>query len=322
MAAPLLSVDKLSVRFRLKTGQALQALTDVSFTLQAGETLGIVGESGCGKSTLARTILQLVTPTQGEIYWQGKSLNPHDKAGMKVFRRAVQCIFQDPLDALNPRMTVGDILQEPMLALRPDLNKAAIRQRADELLQAVGLENGMQNRYPHEFSGGQCQRIGIARALGVEPQLILCDEPVSALDVSIQGQIVKLLADLQRDHKLTLLFISHDLGVVRELSDRVLVLYLGRIMEIAPAESLYQNPLHPYTRMLLDAIPLPDPQQERARLAKIMPGIGDLPSPLNPPPGCVFHTRCPQTQPVCREQVPELREIDGRQVACHLTLQG
>ncbi|MBU0654570.1 MAG: ATP-binding cassette domain-containing protein [Gammaproteobacteria bacterium] len=317
MAAPLLSVDKLSVRFRLKTGQALQALTDVSFTLQAGETLGIVGESGCGKSTLARAILQLVTPTQGEIYWQGKPLNPHDKAGMKVFRRAVQCIFQDPLDALNPRMTVGGILQEPMLALRPDLSKAAIRQRADELLQAVGLESGMQNRYPHEFSGGQCQRIGIARALSVEPQLILCDEPVSALDVSIQGQIVKLLADLQRDHKLTLLFISHDLGVVRELSDRVLVLYLGRIMEIAPAESLYQNPLHPYTRMLLDAIPLPDPQQERARLAKITQGIGDLPSPLNPPPGCVFHTRCPQTQPVCREQLPELREISGRQVACH-----
>jgi oligopeptide transport system ATP-binding protein len=236
---------------------------------------------------------------------------------MKAFRRAVQCIFQDPLDALNPRMTVGDILQEPMLALRRDLGKAAIRQRADELLQAVGLESGMRHRYPHEFSGGQCQRIGIARALSVEPQLILCDEPVSALDVSIQGQIVKLLADLQRDHNLTLLFISHDLSVVRELSDRVLVLYLGRIMEIAGAESLYQNPLHPYTRMLLEAIPLPDPQQERARLAKIAVGAGELPSPLNPPSGCVFHTRCPQMQAVCREQVPELREANGRQVACH-----
>jgi oligopeptide transport system ATP-binding protein len=238
---------------------------------------------------------------------------------MKAFRRAVQCIFQDPLDALNPCMTVGDILQEPLLALRPELGKAAIRQRADELLQSVGLESGMRNRYPHEFSGGQCQRIGIARALSVEPQLILCDEPVSALDVSIQGQIVKLLADLQRNHNLTLLFISHDLSVVRELSDRVLVLYLGCIMEVADAESLYQNPLHPYTRMLLEAIPLPDPQQERARLAKITLGAGELPSPLNPPSGCVFHTRCPQAQTVCREQMPELREANGRQVACHFS---
>ncbi|WP_028487621.1 ABC transporter ATP-binding protein [Thiothrix lacustris] len=318
MVAPLLAVDKLSVRFRLNTGQVLQALSEVSFELQAGETLGIVGESGCGKSTLARAILQLVTPAQGEIRWQGKRLNPHDKVGMKAFRRAVQCIFQDPLDALNPRMTVSDILQEPLLALRPELGKAAIRQRAAEGLQAVGLESAMGNRYPHEFSGGQCQRIGIARALSVEPQLILCDEPVSALDVSIQGQIVKLLADLQRDHHLTLLFISHDLSVVRELSDRVLVLYLGRIMEIADAESLYQNPLHPYTRMLLEAIPLPDPQQERARLAKITVGVGELPSPLNPPSGCVFHTRCPQAQAVCREQVPELRVMgSGRQLACH-----
>ncbi len=319
MVAPLLAVDKLSVCFRLNTGQVLQALSEVSFELQAGETLGIVGESGCGKSTLARAILQLVTPAQGEIRWQGKRLNPHDKAGMKAFRRAVQCIFQDPLDALNPRMTVSDILQEPLLALRPELGKAAIRQRAAEGLQAVGLESAMGNRYPHEFSGGQCQRIGIARALSVEPQLILCDEPVSALDVSIQGQIVKLLADLQRDHHLTLLFISHDLSVVRELSDRVLVLYLGRIMEIADAESLYQNPLHPYTRMLLAAIPLPDPQQERARLAKITVGAGELPSPLNPPSGCVFHTRCPQAQAVCREQVPELQAIgNGRQLACHV----
>ena len=318
METPLLAVDKLSVRFRLKTGQSLQALSDVSFELNTGETLGIVGESGCGKSTLARAILQLVTPTQGDICWQGKPLNPHDKAGMKAFRRAVQCIFQDPLDALNPRMTVGDILQEPLLALRPELGKAAIRQRADALLQAVGLESGMSQRYPHEFSGGQCQRIGIARALSVEPQLILCDEPVSALDVSIQGQIVTLLANLQRDHKLTLLFISHDLRVVRELSDRVLVLYLGRIMEIADAESLYQNPLHPYTRLLLEAIPLSDPQQERARLAKVTVGAGELPSPLNPPSGCVFHTRCPQAQAVCRETVPVLQTLGAHRVACHL----
>lgn len=322
MDSALLAVENLGVRFRLKTGQVLQALNAVSFTLPAGETLGIVGESGCGKSTLARVILQLVTPAQGEIRWQGKLLNPHDKAGMKAFRRAVQCIFQDPLDALNPRMTVGDILQEPLLALRPELGKAAIRQRADQLLQAVGLESTMGNRYPHEFSGGQCQRIGIARALAVEPQLILCDEPVSALDVSIQRQIVQLLAGLKRERNLTLLFISHDLGVVRELSDRVLVLYLGRVMEIAAAESLYQHPLHPYTRLLLDAIPLPDPQQERARLAKIKLGAGELPSPLNPPSGCVFHTRCPQAQATCREQIPALRTVNGQQVACHYPLQG
>ena len=318
MTVPQLAVRNLSVRFRLKTGQQLQALNDVSFSVQAGETLGIVGESGCGKSTLARTILQLVTPTQGTVEWQGNTLNPQDKAGMKAYRRAVQCIFQDPLDALNPRMTVGECVQEPLLALRPELGKAAIRQRATDLLQAVGLTAEMSNRYPHEFSGGQCQRIGIARALSVEPQLIVCDEPVSALDVSIQGQVVKLLADLQCDHHLTLLFISHDLRVVKTLSQRVLVLYLGRIMEIADTARLYAEPLHPYTRLLLAAIPLTDPQQERVRLAQIRVGEGELPSPLNPPSGCVFHTRCPQAEARCRAQVPALREVaGGRWVACH-----
>ncbi len=318
MTAPQLAVRNLSVRFHLKTGQQLQALNDVSFSVQAGETLGIVGESGCGKSTLARTILQLVTPTQGTVEWQGNTLNPHDKAGMKAYRRAVQCIFQDPLDALNPRMTVGECVQEPLLALRSELGKAAIRQRATDSLQAVGLTAEMSNRYPHEFSGGQCQRIGIARALSVEPQLIVCDEPVSALDVSIQGQVVKLLADLQRDHHLTLLFISHDLRVVKTLSQRVLVLYVGRIMEIADTARLYAEPLHPYTRLLLAAIPLTDPQQERVRLAQIRVGAGELPSPLNPPSGCVFHTRCPQAEARCRAQVPALREVaGGRWVACH-----
>ncbi|MDD5391990.1 MAG: ATP-binding cassette domain-containing protein [Thiothrix sp.] len=320
MPQPLLAVQNCSVRFSLKTGQVLQALTDVSFKLHAGETLGVVGESGCGKSTLARAILQLVPAAQGTIHWQGNSLDVRDKPAMQAFRRAVQCIFQDPLDALNPRMTVGDCVQEPMQALRPEWGKAAIRARADALLQAVGLESAMRNRYPHEFSGGQCQRIGIARALAVEPQLILCDEPVSALDVSIRGQIVALLADLQREHKLTLLFISHDLGVVRELCDRVLVLYLGRIMEIATTAELYAAPLHPYTRLLLAAIPLPDPQQEKARLAGITVGVGELPSPLKPPSGCVFHPRCPQAQAVCREQVPALRQLGERQVACHFTV--
>lgn len=320
MPTPLLTAENLSVRFSLKTGQVLQALTDVSFALQAGETLGVVGESGCGKSTLARALLQLVSAAQGTIHWQGNPLDVHDKSAMQAFRRAVQCIFQDPLDALNPRMTVGDCVQEPMQALRPEWGRAATRARADALLQAVGLESAMRNRYPHEFSGGQCQRIGIARALAVEPQLILCDEPVSALDVSIRGQIVALLADLQREHKLTLLFISHDLGVVRELCDRVLVLYLGRIMEIATTAELYAAPLHPYTRLLLAAIPLPDPQQEKARLAGITVGVGELPSPLNPPSGCVFHPRCPQAQALCREQVPELRQLGERQVACHFTV--
>lgn len=317
-SSPLLAVRNVSVRFRLKTGQHLQALDGVSFSLQAGETLGVVGESGCGKSTLARAILQLVTPASGEIRWQGKALDAHDKLGMKAFRRAVQCIFQDPLDALDPRMTVGEILQEPLQMLRPDLGKAAARARVDALLQAVGLETAMRNRYPHEFSGGQCQRIGIARALTVEPQLVICDEPVSALDGSTQAQVVGLLAELQRAHQLTLLFISHDLGVVRTLSDRVLVLYLGRVMEVAETARLYAEPLHPYTRLLLEAVPLADPQQERARLSKVRVGEVELPSPLNPPPGCVFHTRCPQVQAVCRAQVPELRDVDGRQVACHL----
>lgn len=319
MTTPLLSVRNLSVRFRLKTGQELQALTDVWFAMQVGETLGIVGESGCGKSTLVRAILQLVIPTQGVIEWQGTPLNPHDNASLKAYRRGVQCIFQDPLDALNPRMTVLDSVQEPLLALRPELSKAAIRQRATELLEAMGLDSGMHNRYPHEFSGGQCQRIGIARALSVEPQLIVCDEPVSALDVSMQRQVVKLLVDLQRERHLALLFISHDLRVVNALSQRVLVLYLGRIMEIADTARLYVEPLHPYTRLLLAAIPSTDPQQERERLAQTRVGAGELPSPLNPPPGCVFHTRCPQALARCLVQVPVLREVaQGRWVACHL----
>lgn len=321
MASPLLSVQNLSVQFRLNSGQTLQALSEVSFTVNSGETLGIVGESGCGKSTLARSLLQLVSPAHGRIEWQGMPLPTGNTAALRDYRRAVQCIFQDPLDALDPRMMVGDCIQEPMLALRAEWGKAAIRARVDELLSAVGLESAMRERYPHEFSGGQCQRIGIARALAVKPQLIVCDEPVSALDVSIRGQVVRLLADLQRKHGLTLLFISHDLGVVRELCNRVLVLYLGRVVEIADTASLYATPLHPYTRLLLQAMPLSDPQQEKARLAQIEIGVGELPSPLNPPAGCAFHPRCPQAQAVCREQVPALRQVsDRRQVACHFTL--
>lgn len=318
MSEPLLAVEQLSVQYRLKTGQRVQALQEISFSLAAGETLGIVGESGSGKSTLARAILQLLKPTHGRIVWQGRELNPADKAALFALRRAMQCIFQDPLDALNPRMTVGEAIQEPLNALRPELSKAARSERVAVLLQAVGLDAAMRERYPHEFSGGQCQRIGIARALAVEPQLIICDEPVSALDVSIQQQIVALLATLKRERQLSLLFISHDLGVVRRISERVLVLYLGRIMEIAPTTCLYANPLHPYTRLLLAAIPLPDPLQERARLAQIHVGTSELPSPLNPPAGCVFHTRCPQAQPLCRASVPALREVEaGRWVACH-----
>ena len=320
MQTPLLRVEQLSVQFQLKTGQVLHALTDVSLQVQAGETLGIVGESGCGKSTLARAILQLVTPTMGAIQWQGQTLSISNKVQLKAYRRAVQCIFQDPLDALNPRMTIAESVQEPLRALRPDLSKAVMRERVDQLLQAVGLNTAMRERYPHEFSGGQCQRIGIARALAVEPQLVVCDEAVSALDVSLQGQIIALLAALQRQHQLTLLFISHDLGVVKRLCQRVMVLYLGRVMEVAAVADLFAQPLHPYTRLLLAAIPLADPHQERARLAEraqVSLNDGELPSPLNPPSGCVFHTRCPQVQAQCRTVVPLLRAVDGRQVACH-----
>ncbi len=320
MQTPLLRVEQLSVQFQLKTGQVLHALTDVSLQVQAGETLGIVGESGCGKSTLARAILQLIPPTMGAIQWQGQTLSISNKVQLKAYRRAVQCIFQDPLDALNPRMTIAESVQEPLRALRPDLSKAVMRERVDQLLQAVGLNTAMRERYPHEFSGGQCQRIGIARALAVEPQLVVCDEAVSALDVSLQGQIIALLAALQRQHQLTLLFISHDLGVVKRLCQRVMVLYLGRVMEVAAVADLFAQPLHPYTRLLLAAIPLADPHQERARLAEraqVSLNDGELPSPLNPPSGCVFHTRCPQVQAQCRTVVPLLRAVDGRQVACH-----
>ncbi len=317
MSPPLLSVHNLSVQFAVKTGQTVQALTDISLTVQAGEILGIVGESGCGKSTLARAILQLVKPNQGVVEWQGKPLHM-DGVALQPFRRAVQCIFQDPLDALDPRMTVGESIQEPLTALRPDLSKTQRLDRVKQLMQVVGLDAAMLNRYPHEFSGGQCQRIGIARALAVEPQLIICDEPVSALDVSIRGQVMRLLSELQQSRQLTLLFISHDLGVVKQLCGRVLVLYLGRIMEMADTASLFAQPLHPYTQLLLSAIPLADPRQERQRLAQFKASASELTSPLNPPKGCVFHTRCPQQQPQCQQQVPVLREIAGRQVACHL----
>lgn len=320
MPQSLLEVQNLTVQFRLKARQVLQVLSEVSFTLQPGETLGIVGESGCGKSTLARAILQLVAPTQGHILWQGQPLSLHSKSATRAFRQAVQCIFQDPLDALDPRMTVADSIREPMQALRPEWGKAGIRARVDELLQAVGLDPAMRDRYPHEFSGGQCQRIGIARALAVKPQLLLCDEPVSALDVSVRGQVMALLGSLRREHVLTLLFISHDLGVVRGFCNRVLVLYLGRIMEIASTADLYATPYHPYTQLLLSAVPLPDPQRERERLAGIRSGSGELPSPLQPPSGCVFHPRCPYAQVVCRTDVPLLREQDGRQLACHFPL--
>lgn len=320
MSTPLLAVKGLSVRFPLKSGQTVHALTDVSLQVHMGEVLGIVGESGCGKSTLARAILQLLIPTDGAIHWQDQRLDAGNKAQLKAYRRAVQCVFQDPLDALNPRMTIAEILQEPLRTLRPELGKVAIRERADALLQAVGLDVAMRERYPHEFSGGQCQRIGIARALAVEPQLIVCDEPVSALDVSLQGQIIALLATLQRQHQLALLFISHDLGVVKCLCQRVMVLYLGRVMEIAETTDLFAQPLHPYTRLLLGAIPLADLRQERARLterARQLVNSGELPSPLQPPTGCVFHTRCPQAQAECSTVVPLLRDVGGRQIACH-----
>ena len=284
--------------------------------MRAGETLGIVGESGCGKSTLGRAILQLIEPTAGKIVWRDHDLTAADSQRVREFRRDMQIIFQDPLASLDPRMTIGDIVAEPLITFEPRLARTAVKQRVQEMLATVGLSPEMLNRYPHEFSGGQCQRIGIARAMILEPELIICDEPVSALDVSIQAQIINLLQHLQREFGLTLLFISHDLSVVRRISHRVLVLYLGRIMEIAEADALYSHPRHPYTRALISAVPIPDPDKERAKQRIVLQG--DLPSPIAPPSGCVFRTRCQWADDMCAERAPPLHEADrGHEVACH-----
>ncbi|WP_323015461.1 oligopeptide/dipeptide ABC transporter ATP-binding protein [Devosia sp.] len=294
----------------------LTALSDINFTVRQGETLGIVGESGCGKSTLGRCILQLLSPDEGQVLWLGQDLTRLPAEAMRKRRADLQIIFQDPLASLNPRMTVGDIIADPLRTLRPELNGAQRRERVLRIMEAVGLLPEMINRYPHEFSGGQAQRIGIARALVTEPKLIVCDEPVSALDVSIQAQILNLLAELKDEFGLTLIFISHNLSVVRHVSDRILVLYLGRIVELATGDEIYEAPRHPYTRALLTAVPVPDPKL--ARLRNIDALKGEIPSPINPPSGCTFRTRCRFAKPYCAEKRPVLETIEnGRLVACH-----
>ena len=318
---PLLDVQDVQKLFAITSGflrkpLTLTALSEISFTVKEGETLGIVGESGCGKSTLGRCILQLLTPDNGKVLWMGEDLTSLPVDEMRKRRRDLQIIFQDPLASLNPRMTVGAIIEDPLRTLMPELNQKQRRAKVVEMMEAVGLLPEMINRYPHEFSGGQAQRIGIARALITDPKLIVCDEPVSALDVSIQAQILNLLSELRERFNLTLVFISHDLSVVRHVSDRIIVLYLGRMIEYAPREELYNDPKHPYTRALLSAVPIPDPKLARAR--EITEVRGEIPSPINPPSGCAFRTRCPHAIPLCAQERPAIAPAgENRTVACH-----
>lgn len=318
----LLSVRNLVKYFPITRGiifqkqiGAVHAVDDISFDIQRGETLGLVGESGCGKSTTGRTILQLYRPTSGQVLFDGVDLVQLKGNDLRKMRRRMQMIFQDPYASLNPRMTVGEIIGEPLLIHGVAQGKA-IQERVEQLLELVGLNPAFANRYPHEFSGGQRQRIGVARALALQPDLIVCDEPISALDVSIQAQVVNLLEDLQHQFGLTYLFIAHDLSMVRHISDRVAVMYLGVLVELADRNELYNNPLHPYTQALLSAVPIPDPFVEERRRRIILEG--DVPSPVNPPSGCRFRTRCKFAKDLCSEVKPEWRELQpGHFVACH-----
>ena len=320
---PLVQVEDLKVHFPIRSGLVVErrvgdvkAVDGISFDIQRGETLGLVGESGCGKTTVGRTILRLYDPTEGRIVFDGKDIEGLSEKEMRGLRRRMQMVFQDPYSSLNPRQNVGNIVGEPM-KVHGLASGAEVDKKVQRLIEVVGLPQGAANRYPHEFSGGQRQRIGLARSLALNPDLIVADEPVSALDVSIQAQIINLLEDLQQEFHLTFLFIAHDLAVVRHISDRIAVMYLGKIVEVAPSDELYASPLHPYTKALLSAVPIPDPKVEHARERIIL--TGDLPSPVNPPPGCRFHTRCPYRQPErCDTEVPALRLMSGvRQVACH-----
>ena len=312
-SSTLLEVRNLVKHFPVdNSDDVVQAVDDVSFTIRSGETLGLVGESGCGKSTVGRNILRLQEPTSGEVLFEGKNIVGIGNDEMRALRREMQIIFQDPYASLNPRLSILSIISEP-LTIHGIGDKREHRDRVADLLGKVGLDPAYMNRYPHEFSGGQRQRIGIARALALNPKLIICDEPVSALDVSVQAQVVNLLQDLQSQFGLTYLFISHGLAVVEHISNRVAVMYLGKIVEIADAEELYKNPLHPYTKALLSAIPVPDPKHKRDRIVL----HGDVPTPINPPSGCRFRTRCPIAIDACAEIVPELREIvPGHTAAC------
>jgi len=293
----------------------LPVVRDVSLKLEPGRTLGIVGESGCGKSTLGRALLRLIEPTAGKVLWLGQDMAAMGRDELRRRRSEMQIIFQDPVAALDPRMTLGRIVSRPLATFEPGLSRAARRDRAIEALRLVGLSEDFALRYPHEISGGQAQRVGIARAIVGRPRLIVCDEPVSALDVSIQAQVVNLLMDLQDRLGLALIFISHNLAVVRHISHDVMVMCLGRVVETGPRDIFYAGPLHPYSRALMEAVPEPDPRREKGRVGTALPG--ELPSVLNPPPGCVFATRCPKAQDRCRRERPELRDFGGRQAACH-----
>ncbi|MGN6429647.1 MAG: ABC transporter ATP-binding protein [Gaiellaceae bacterium] len=322
-AGPLVELENLKQYFPIKSGLVLdrhvgdvRAVDDVTLTINRGETLGLVGESGCGKSTVGRTILRLYKPTAGRIVFDGKDITTLGEGELRPLRRRMQMVFQDPFASLNPRHSIGKTVGEPIrthgIAGRREANA-----RVRELLEAVGLPADAANRYPHEFSGGQRQRIGLARALSVNPEFIVADEPVSALDVSIQAQMINLFEELQDDFALTYLFIAHDLAVVRHISDRIAVMYLGTVVEVSSAGELYENPLHPYTISLLSAVPIPDPVVEKRRESILL--AGDVPSPANPPKACRFHTRCPYVQPTrCRDEVPHLRKLgEGHEVACH-----
>jgi oligopeptide transport system ATP-binding protein len=316
---PLLEVKNLTKYFPKKKGLFgrekifVKAVDGVSFSINKGETLGLVGESGCGKSTTGKMLMRLLDPTEGQILFEGKEISSLDDNQIRDMRKEFQMVFQDPYASLNPRMKVGDIVAEPLII--HGYPKEKREERVHKLLEVVGLSAYHADRYPHEFSGGQRQRIGIARALAVNPKLIIADEPVSALDVSIQSQILNLLKDLQDEFQLTYLFIAHDLSVVEHISDRVGVMYLGKIVELADKETLYQNPLHPYTKALISAVPIPNPRLKRERIIL----KGDIPSPSNPPSGCTFHTRCPFATDVCKKETPKLQEISsGHLVSCHL----
>ncbi len=321
---PVLRVQDLAVHFHDYTGgllhrreRVLKAVDGISFELRAGETLGIVGESGSGKSTLARAVLGLIQPSRGRVLWLGEELGKLDEEALRNKRKELQIVFQDPMASLNPRMTAGEIIAEPLWTFYPHMDKLQVEERTRGMMKMVGLLPNQINRYPHEFSGGQCQRIGIARALVLNPKLVVCDEPVSALDVSIQAQIVNLLKGLQKKLGLSLIFIAHDLSVVRHISDRVMVMYMGRAMELSRRDNIYRQPLHPYTSALVKSVPIPDPKLAREAHQESWL-TDDMPSPYNPPCGCIFHSRCPYIVKRCKADVPALRRMENDDwVACH-----
>ncbi len=323
MTETLIRIENLKMHFPIYKGtlrrrevSRVKAVDGLSFDIMKGETLGLVGESGCGKSTTGRALIQLYRPTEGRVLFEGQDLCKLSNKELHPLRRNLQMIFQDPYGSLNPRMTVGDIIGEPLKVHNLATGKG-VAARVQELMEIVGLDPRFIRRYPHEFSGGQRQRIGIARALACEPSFIVCDEPISALDVSIQAQIINLMEDLQKEFGLTYLFIAHDLAAVRHISDRIAVMYLGRMAELADGKEIYERPLHPYTKALISAVPIPDPEIELKRERIVL--TGDVPSPLNPPPGCVFHTRCPFAEERCKREVPVIKQAaPGHFVACHL----